>query len=143
MPLEVGCPVSTWAHVIRVGVSERTLRAPVEEFVGICNFLAYFFRNAKSWVPLVSTLLAAPRRAAGSANRLSFLSLSWKQHEAGIPVPRPHGPPPPGWLLLCPQHLQREPAYLCGLCRQGVYFPGQEAGLQGPSDHHGCLLGPL
>lgn len=75
-------------------------------------------------------------------NSLPFPSLK-ERHEAGIPFPRPHGPLPPSWLQLCSQHVQWEPAHLCGLCREGVYFPGQKAWLQGPSDHYGCLLGPL
>ena len=92
----------------------------------------------------LSTFMSiALMEVARSNHKFSVLSLSEEQHEAGVPYPWPHGPPAPGWLWLCRQHLQRGPAHICGLCSEGVYFPGQEAGLQGPSDHHGCLLGPL
>lgn len=95
-----------------------------------------------SW-SLPSFMSIASMEVARSNHKFSLLSLLEEQHEAGVPYPWPHGPPAPGWLWLCHQHLQRGPAHICGLCSEGVYFPGQEAGLQGPSDHHGRLLGPL
>lgn len=96
----------------------------------------------KSKFPWTAANLGPVAWAVGDLSSVSFPSLE-ERHEAGEPLPGSPGPALSGWLWLCAWCLQRWAAYLCGLCREGIYLPGQEAGLQGPSDHHRCLLGPL